>query len=96
MEPTHYTGQATVGVTQYQYSRADTSFALSLPINLKSSLYMEKKKNLYNELIGIIGEQDKKCLPFVNMCLRVWMNKVADDVDLWADLQGKIPGKSYN
>lgn len=43
--------------------------------------------HLYNELIGIIGEQDKKCLPFVNMCLRVWMNKVADDVDLWADLQ---------
>ena len=34
----------------------------------------------------MIGEREKKCLLFVNMCLHAWMEKLSDDVDLWADL----------
>ena len=30
--------------------------------------------DIYNDLIEIIGEQDKNCLLFVNMCLRTWLN----------------------
>ena len=41
---------------------------------------------IYNELIGMIGEREKKCLPFVNMCLRAWMEMLSNDLDLWADL----------
>jgi len=41
---------------------------------------------IYNALIGMIGEQDKKCLPLVNLCLRTWMDKLSEDMELWADL----------
>ena len=40
---------------------------------------------LYNELVSMIGERDKNCLPFVNMCLRTWIEHLRDDPDLWAD-----------
>ena len=42
--------------------------------------------DMYNEMLCLIGEREKKCLPFVNMCLRAWMNRLSDDVDLWSDL----------
>ena len=42
--------------------------------------------HMYNELICLIGEKEKKCLPFVNMCLRAWMERLSDDVELWADV----------
>jgi len=43
---------------------------------------------MYNQLVEIIGEQDKKCLPLINMCLRAWMNRLSEDEDgnIWADL----------
>ena len=41
---------------------------------------------MYNELIALIGERENKCLPFVNMCLRAWKIKLAEDIDLWANL----------
>lgn len=43
---------------------------------------------MYNQLLDIIGEQDKKCLPLVNLCLRAWLDKLSEDEtgDLWADL----------
>ena len=34
----------------------------------------------------MIGEREKNWLPFVNMCLRAWMEMLSDDLDLWADL----------
>ena len=40
---------------------------------------------VYNDLIGIIGERDKNCLPFVNMCLRTWKDRLSVDPDVWAD-----------
>ena len=42
--------------------------------------------HIYNDLINIIGERDKNCLPFVNMCLRTWMEHLSDEPDIWADL----------
>ena len=41
---------------------------------------------MYNALVELIGEQEKKCLPFVNMCLRAWMKRLSEDVDLFANL----------
>ena len=41
---------------------------------------------VYNDLVEIIGERDKNCFPFVNMCLRTWMEHHSDDADKWADL----------
>ena len=38
---------------------------------------------VYNDLIGIIGERDKNCLPFVNMCLRTWKDRLSVDPDVW-------------
>ena len=40
---------------------------------------------LYNELVSMICEKDKNCLPFVNMCLRTWIEHLRDDPDLWAN-----------
>ena len=34
---------------------------------------------MYNQLVEIIGEQEKKCLPLVNMCLRAWLDRISDD-----------------
>ena len=42
--------------------------------------------NVYNDLLGIIGERDKNCLPFVNICLRTWMERLSDDADEFAEL----------
>ena len=42
--------------------------------------------DIYNDLIEIIGEQDKNCLPFVNMCLRTWLNHLIVDTDLLGDM----------
>ena len=42
--------------------------------------------HVYNDLLGIIGERDKNCLPFVNMCLRTWMERLSDDADEFAEL----------
>ena len=42
--------------------------------------------HIYNQLLEMIGERDRNCLPFVNMCLRTWMEKMNDDADLWADM----------
>ena len=36
---------------------------------------------MYNQLVEIIGEQEKKCLPLVNMCLHAWLDSIADDED---------------
>ena len=43
---------------------------------------------MYNQLVEIIGEQDKKCLPLVNMCLRAWLDRISNNEDgnIWADL----------
>ena len=40
---------------------------------------------LYNELHELIGERDKNCLPFVNMCLRTWLVRLRDNPDVYAD-----------
>ena len=42
--------------------------------------------DIYNDLIEIIGEQDKNCLLFVNMCLRTWLNHLIVDTDLLGDM----------
>ena len=41
---------------------------------------------VYNELIGMIGERDKNYLPFVNMCLRTWLQHLSEDPDIYADM----------
>ena len=41
---------------------------------------------IYNELVGMIGEREKNCLPFINMCLRSWLTKLKDDADHFADV----------
>ncbi len=41
--------------------------------------------DMYNEMVSMIGEQEKRCLPFVNMCLRAWMKRLSEDVD-WSNL----------
>lgn len=40
--------------------------------------------HVYNDLLEIIGERDKNCLPFVNLCLRTWLDhlKVGTDVQI--------------
>ena len=38
--------------------------------------------HVYNELHEIIGERDKNCLPFVNMCLCTWLEPLHDDADI--------------
>jgi hypothetical protein len=48
--------------------------------------FSEEGIPIYNELLNNIGERDKQCMPFVNMCLRAWMNRLSEDLDLWADL----------
>jgi len=40
---------------------------------------------LYNKLYKLIGERDKNCLPFVNMCLRTWLVRLCKDPDLYVD-----------
>ena len=40
---------------------------------------------VYNTLLGIIGERDKNCIPFVNMCLRTWLKRLSVDPDTWSD-----------
>ena len=40
---------------------------------------------IYNELVGLIGEEEKHCLPLVNLCLRAWMRMLSEDLDLWSD-----------
>ena len=42
--------------------------------------------HIYDDLIEIIGERDEDCLPFVNVCLRTWMEHLRDDADIWADM----------
>ena len=42
--------------------------------------------DIYNKLLDVIGEQDKGCLPLVNRCLRVYIDKLTEDMDLWDDL----------
>ena len=42
--------------------------------------------DIYNKLLDVIGEQEKACLPLVNSCLRVYMDKLTEDMDLWDDL----------
>ena len=42
--------------------------------------------HIYNQLLGMVGERDRNCLPFVNMCLRTWMEKLNDNADLCADM----------
>jgi len=42
--------------------------------------------HMYNELVDLIGKREKKCLPFVHMCLRVWMRQLVGKPDLLADL----------
>ena len=34
----------------------------------------------------IIGEIDKNYPPFVNICLRTWMERLSVDADIWTDL----------
>ena len=41
--------------------------------------------SIFNDLVGMIGERDRNCLPFVNMCLCTWLEHLKDDPDLWAD-----------
>ena len=41
--------------------------------------------SIYNDLVGMIGERDRNCLPYVNMCLRSWLEHLKEDPDLWAD-----------
>ena len=41
---------------------------------------------MYNQLIAHIGKRDKRCLPFVNLCLWVWMEKLTEDMNLWDDV----------
>ena len=41
---------------------------------------------IYNELVGMIGKREKNCLPYVNMCLQTWTNRLEINTDLSADL----------
>ena len=36
---------------------------------------------MYNQLIANSGEREKTCLPFVDMCLREWMDSFSEDMD---------------
>ena len=42
--------------------------------------------HLYNDFMEITGERDKNCPPFVNTCLRTWMERFSVNIDIWADL----------
>lgn len=44
--------------------------------------------DVYNELLSNISDHDRKALPFVNMCLQAWLNKLQDDVtgNLWENM----------
>ena len=42
--------------------------------------------DIYNDLMEIIGERDKNCLPFMNMCLRTWLHHLVIDGDLLDDM----------
>ena len=46
--------------------------------------------HIYNQLLGMVGERDRNCLPFMNMCLRTWMEKLNNDADLSADIPSLI------
>ncbi len=41
--------------------------------------------HMHHLLVGMIGEVDKRCLPYVNMCLRSWLPKLVNDMELWSD-----------
>ena len=43
---------------------------------------------MYNLLIQNIGERDKKCLSLFNICLRIWMDRLSEDLygSLWSDI----------
>ena len=41
---------------------------------------------IYNDLVGMIGEREKKCPPFVNMCIHTWIDHLRKYPDLWADM----------
>ena len=40
---------------------------------------------IYNTLRDNIGEREKNCLPFINLCLRVWMQMLIEETDIFAD-----------
>ena len=40
---------------------------------------------VYNDLRGVLGDRDKNCIPFMNMCLRTWLERLIIDPDIWAD-----------
>ena len=41
---------------------------------------------IYKTMLDNIGERDKRSLPFVNMCLRSWMRRLAEDGNLWPEM----------
>ena len=41
--------------------------------------------HMHHLLCELIGERDKRCLPYVNMCLRAWLPKLVEDLELWCD-----------
>ena len=47
---------------------------------------LDEGVNIYNKLMDVIGEQDKGCLPLINRCLRIYLDKLTKDMDLWDDL----------
>ena len=62
--------------------------AKKIPFEFAEAFGEDDGIDLYNQLIGMIGEREKQCLPLVNMCLRAWMDRLANDEtgNLWADL----------
>ena len=40
---------------------------------------------MYNALRDNIREREKNCLPFINLCLRIWMQMLIEETDVFAD-----------
>ena len=56
-----------------------------IPIEYQDS-FGEEGIWVYNTMIENIGEREKCSLPFVNMCLRSWMDRLLEDIDLWPNM----------
>jgi len=63
-----------------------TKEASQIPLEYCDEFGDEEGTHMYNALVELIREQEKKCLLFVNMCPRAWMKRLSEDVDLFANL----------
>ena len=42
---------------------------------------------IYKTMLDNIDERDKRSLSFMNMCLRSWMHRLAEDGNLWPEME---------